>query len=274
MSGLVPIQTSTEHPRRTEYHFPLMQTTPLAGRVALVTGSGRNIGRAIALALARAGAGVVVNARTSRDEVEEVVGEIRARGARAMAALADVRDSAAVGRMVAEAADQLGPIDILVNGAALRPEAPFEQITGDEWREVLSVVLDGAFVCTQAVIGGMADRGRGTVINIIGLTGQAGAPQRAHLVTAKSGLVGFTKALALEYAGRGITVNGVSPGLIDTVRNPATATAEPAHRQLRVLPMGRYGRPEEVASLCCYLASDDARYVTGQILAVNGGVYL
>jgi 3-oxoacyl-[acyl-carrier protein] reductase len=251
-----------------------MQTASLVGRVALVTGSGRNIGRAIALAFARAGAGVIVNARTSRDEIEGVAAEARAHGAAALAVVADVRDAAAVGRMVAEAREQIGPVDILVNGAALRPEGPFEEITADEWREVLSVVLDGAFVCTQAVIGGMAEGGRGTIINIIGLTGQTGAPQRAHLVTAKAGLIGFTKALALEYAGRGITVNGVSPGLIDTVRDSASATAEPVHRQGRFLPMGRYGRPEEVASLCCYLASNDARYITGQILAINGGVYL
>ena len=136
------------------------------------------------------------------------------------------------------------------------------------------LVLDGAFVCTRAVVGGMLARQRGTIVNIIGLTGQSGAPERAHVVTAKAGLIGFTKALALEYGGRGITVNGVSPGMIATDRGAPSATADPLHRRARVVPVGREGRPEEVASLCCYLASEEARFITGQILAVNGGTYL
>jgi 3-oxoacyl-[acyl-carrier protein] reductase len=247
---------------------------PLAGRVAFVTGSGRNIGRAITLAFARAGAAVVVHGRTSRAEVEAVAAEARASGARAVAGLADVRDVAAVERLVAEARAELGPIDLLVNGAAVRLESPFEDLTLEQWREALSVMLDGAYVCTHAVIGGMLERGRGTIVNIVGMTGQSGAPQRAHVVTAKSGLIGFTKALALEYAGCGITVNGVSPGLIDTTRGTGSASADPAHRRGRIVPVGRLGRPEEVAGLCCYLASEEARFVTGQIIGVNGGTYL
>jgi 3-oxoacyl-[acyl-carrier protein] reductase len=245
----------------------------LAGRVAFVTGSSRNIGRAIALAFARAGADVVVHARSSREEVEGVAAEARALGVRAVGGLADVRDPGAVERVLAEAA-ALGPIDVLVNCAAIRREGPFDQMTLEEWREALSVVLDGAFVCTRAVVGGMLARRRGTIVNIIGLTGQSGAPERAHVVTAKSGLIGFTKALALEYGGRGITVNGVSPGMIATDRGAPSATADPLHRRARVVPVGREGRPEEVASLCCYLASEEARFITGQILAVNGGTYL
>jgi 3-oxoacyl-[acyl-carrier protein] reductase len=245
----------------------------LAGRVAFVTGSSRNIGRAIALAFARAGADVVVHARSSCEEVEGVVAEARALGVRAVGGLADVRDPVAIERLVAEAA-ALGPIDVLVNCAAIRREGPFDQMTLEEWREGLSVVLDGAFVCTRAVVGGMLARQRGTIVNIIGLTGQSGAPERAHVVTAKSGLIGFTKALALEYGGRGITVNGVSPGMIATDRGAPSATADPLHRRARVVPVGREGRPEEVASLCCYLASEEARFITGQILAVNGGTYL
>ena len=245
----------------------------LAGRVALVTGSGRNIGRAITLALARAGVDVVVHARTSRDEVDAVAAEARALGVRAVTFLADVRDSAAIEQMVADVRRALGPIDILVNSAAIRPESPFEEITPEQWREVFSIVVDGAYVCTRAVIGGMLEQRRGTIVNIIGLTGQAGAPQRAHVVSAKAALIGFTKALALEYGERGITVNGVSPGLIASPRTGPSA-GEPAHRASRVLPVGRNGRPDEVAALCCYLASEEARYITGQILAVNGGAYL
>jgi len=249
-------------------------TLKLAGRVALVTGSGRNIGRAIALAFAQAGADVVIHARTSREQVESVTEEARAVGARALACLADVRDPEAMGQVVAAAREQLGPIDILVNCAAVRGERRFEELTPEEWREPLSVVLDGAYVCTRAVVGGMIEQQRGTIVNIIGLTGQAGAPRRAHVVAAKSGLIGLTKALALEYADRGITVNGVSPGMIATDRAVGSAVVDPLHRRSRVVPLGREGRPEEVAGLCCYLATEEARFVTGQILAVNGGTYL
>ena len=239
-----------------------------------MTGSSRNIGRAIVLAFARAGAHVVVNARTSRDEAEEVAREAQAHSVRATACIADVRDADAVDRMVADARTALGPIDILVNCAAVRPERPFEEIPPEEWREVLSTVLDGAYTCTGAVIPGMVERRRGTIINVIGLTGQTGAPRRAHVVTAKAGLIGFTKALALEYADRGITVNGVSPGFVATERRATSAVAEPAHRRDRMTPMGHEGRPEDVAACCCYLASDEARFITGQIISINGGVYL
>lgn len=247
---------------------------PLKGRVALVTGSGRNIGRAIALGLARAGADLVVHARASRDEVESVAAEARALGRRALPFLVDVRDEPGVRQMIATATGELGTVDVLVNSAALRRERRFEDLSLDEWREILSVVLDGAFICSRAALPGMVERGGGTVINVIGLTGQTGARHRAHVVTGKAGLIGLTKALALEYADRGVTVNGVSPGMIQTERDARSAALDPAHRRDRVVPVGRLGQPDEVASLCCYLAGPDARFITGQILSVSGGAYL
>lgn len=249
-------------------------TRPLAGHVALVTGSGRNIGRAIVLRFAEQGADVVVNVRTSREEAEAVAEEARARGVRAMALVADVRDQRAICNGLDAVRRDIGPVDVIVNCAAIRPESPFESLPLDEWREVLSVMLDGAFVATQAVVPGMLDLGWGRVINIAGITGQAGAPRRAHVVTGKSGLIGFTKALALEYAERGITVNAVSPGFIDTARGGTSSVVAPAHHADRRVPMGHLGQPGDVAALCCYLASDEGRFITGQVLAVNGGTYV
>ncbi len=240
----------------------------LAGSVALVTGSGRNIGRAIALALADAGADVVVNARSSKAEIEAVAHEIEAKGRKAIPYVADIRDPDAVCAMVTAGRQQLGPIDILVNCAAIRPAEAFENMTYQQWRDVVSTILDAAYLCANAVVPHMLETGRGTIINISGQTGQQGSVNRAHVVAAKSGLIGFTKALALEFATRGITANCISPGSIDTGGSQSVHAAPG-----RFLPMGRKGRPEEIASLCCYLASDEARYITGQVLAVNGGSY-
>ena len=247
---------------------------PLLGHTALVTGSSRNIGRAIVLRLAERGADVVVNARTSAEEVDAVVEEARGCGVRSERLLADVRDQQMIGDGLAQVRRQIGSVDILVNCAAVRPETAFEGMSLDEWRDVLSVMLDGSFVATQAVIPGMLERGWGRIINIIGITGQAGAARRAHVVTAKAGLIGFTKALALEYATHGVTVNGVSPGFIDTARGGSSSVLQPAHHADRRVPMGHPGEPDDVASLCCYLASEEARFVTGQVLAVNGGTYV
>ncbi len=247
---------------------------PLAGRVAWVTGSGRNIGRAITLAFAAAGADVVVHGRAARDEVAKVAEEARACDVKALEFMADVRDESAVRELVAAAGEALGPIDLLVNNAAVRIEIPFEEMSYQEWHEPISIVLDGAYVCTRAVIPGMLERDFGTIINIAGMTGQSGARTRAHVVASKAGLIGFTKALALEYGPRGITVNAVSPGVIDTVRGPSAGGGVPHDRSRRVIAVGRLGQPEEVASLCLYLATTPARYITGQVLAVNGGAYI
>ena len=248
-------------------------TGELAGRVALVTGGARNIGRAIACALAEGGAAVVVNARTSRDEAEATAGMIRAVGGCAAVHFADVTDAAAVAAMVEAAVKAFGRLDFLVNNAAIRAETPFGEMRIDEWRHVLATVLDGAFVCTQACLPHLASGGAGAVVNIGGMTAHVGAKGRAHVVTAKAGLVGMTRALAHDLAAQLVTVNCVVPGTIETVRGLPGAPPRPAHRQ--ALPaLGRRGEPAEVAAAVRFLCGPGARYITGQTLHVNGGGFM
>jgi 3-oxoacyl-[acyl-carrier protein] reductase len=244
----------------------------LKGKVAIVTGAGRNIGRMIALALAAGGAAVVVNARSNRTEVESVVAEIEKRGGRALAAITDVTDPGAVEAMVAAAAKQFGGVDILVNNAAVRKETSLETMTAVEWREILSVILDGAFNCAKSCLPHLTKSGAGAIINIGGLSGHTGAKHRAHVITAKSGIIGLTRALAHDLAADRVTVNCVAPGLIDTARKPGTP--EPQHHQTRNMLAGRLGAPEDVAAAVRFLAGPGARYITGQTLHVNGGAYL
>jgi 3-oxoacyl-[acyl-carrier protein] reductase len=243
----------------------------LEGKVALVTGASRNIGRAIARTLAEAGAAVVVNTRRSREDAESVVGEIRAAGGRAMAQLADVADEAAVTAMVDAAVTSFGRLDILVNNAANRPEGKLDEIDLAAWREVLATVLDGAFICVKAALPYLRASGAASIVNIGGMTGHTGATGRAHVIAAKAGLAGLTRALALDLAADGVTVNCVAPGLVDTVRSPG---GEPRHYVGRTPPVGRRGFPEEIAGAVRWLCGPTARYTTGQVIHVNGGTYL
>jgi 3-oxoacyl-[acyl-carrier protein] reductase len=250
-----------------------METRSLAGKVGIVTGAGRNIGRAIALALADAGATVVVNARANREEIDAVARAIEAAGGRALALLADITDAGAVQGMVRLVIERFGRIDILVNNAALRRESPLEAMAFAEWREVMATILDGAFHCAQACVPHLRESGAGTIVNIGGLTGHTGARNRAHVVAAKAGLAGLTRALAQELAGDNITVNCVSPGLIETARG-GTSTEHPDHHRTSRNVVGRRGTPEEVAAAVLYLCGSGARYVTGQTLHVNGGAWM
>ncbi len=251
----------------------------LAGKVVLVTGSGQRLGRSIALAMAHAGADVVVNAVSNREALEQTTADIQTlAGKRAVGYLADIRDRAKVDAMVAEASEKLGPIDILVNCPAPREEFPFTELPREVWQRTLDVVLGGAFNCVQATLPSMLDQGRGTILSIIGIAGQTGRPHRAHIVTAKSGLIGLTKALAVEYAAQGITANAISPAFLKNDRNrrePGAGDAEGGVGRNRTqIPVGRQGTREEVAALCVFLASDQARYITGQNYAINGGTYI
>jgi 3-oxoacyl-[acyl-carrier protein] reductase len=251
-----------------------MDNTPLKGKVALVTGAGRNIGRAIALALADAGAKVAVNVRASRDEGRSVVDEIAARGGEALLVAADVTKRADVDAMIAAIAQHFGKLDIVVNNAAIRHEAAFADLPYADWRAAQAVCVDGAFHCTQAALPLLRASGAGTVINIGGLTAQTGASRRAHVVTAKAALGGLTRALAHELAELGITVNCVAPGMVDTVRKASSATSEPVHHAHHGPLLGRRGHPDEIASAVVWLAGPGGRFTTGQTLHINGGAYL
>lgn len=241
----------------------------LDGKVALVTGGARNIGRAIALDLSEGGAAVAIVVRSNTDGASAVVREIEARGGQAIAIRADITDPAAVKRAVDTTLERFTRLDILVNNAAVRPEAPLEQLSLDAWREVMAVTLEGPLLLVQAALTAL-EKSQGTIVNIGGMTAYTGAARRAHVVTAKAGLDGLTKALAVELAERAITVNLVAPGLIDTDRDGP----EPDHRKNRTTPLGRRGRPEDVAAAVRFLAGPRARYLTGQTIHVNGGVFL
>jgi 3-oxoacyl-[acyl-carrier protein] reductase len=246
----------------------------LEGQVAVVTGAARNIGRAIALSLAAAGAKVVVNAVSSADAAAEVVQAIEAAGGRGLVHLADITDPTAVDGLMQAAAETFGGIDILVNNASIRRESSIDDLDFPKWREVLSVILDGAFLCSRAALPYLRRSTSGSVINIGGMSANTGSARRAHVVAAKAGLAGLTRALAHDFAADGITVNCVVPGLIDTVRTHSATGGQPAHHAHASTPLGRRGRPEEVASLVCYLAGPQARYITGQSLHANGGSFM
>ena len=243
----------------------------LSGRVAVVTGSGRNIGRAIALALAQAGAAVVVNARSSIAEADAVGEEIRRAGGRAAVILADVSDPKAAAALIDGSVGAFGRIDVLVNNAAVRKETDFANLHYAEWREIVSTILDSAYLCTHAALPHLIASGAGAIVNIGGLSSFTGAAGRAHVIAAKAGLVGLTRALAHDLARYGITANCVAPGMIDTSR---ASGKEPAHHARHAPLAGRRGRPEEIAALVRFLSGPNARYITGQTIHANGGLFM
>jgi 3-oxoacyl-[acyl-carrier protein] reductase len=242
----------------------------LEGKVAIVTGSGRNIGRATVLKLAAEGAHVVVNARTNHAEAEAVVREAEGLGVKALAVIADIARTDEVEMLATRTLSAFGRVDILINNAAIRPHKPFTEVTTEDWEAVRGVVLDGPLHLTRMVIGSMVNNRYGRILFFTGEGAFIGGNGRAHVSAAKMGLVGLARSLASEFAAQNIRVNVVSPGSIDTMR------ANPEWYQGRTpsatgIPLGRQGTVDEIAATCLFLVSDDGGFITGQTIHVNGG---
>ena len=239
-----------------------------AGKVAIVTGAARNIGRAIALSLACGGAKVAVSTRANIEQARGVVDEIKALGSDAEAFAADLAEPAQIERMVDAVLARFGRIDILVLNAAIREHAPFEKITFEDWRRVLATDLDSAFVFTQACLPALKKSGGGCIITFAGVTALLGLSGRPHVAAAKHGIVGLTKALAQDLSEFGVRVNCISPGQIDTSRAPGNERPS----RITQIPLGRKGTPFEIAGMVRSLCGPAGAYMTGQTLHINGGM--
>ncbi|MEA2740886.1 MAG: 3-oxoacyl-[acyl-carrier protein] reductase [Acetobacteraceae bacterium] len=242
-------------------------------KVAIVTGSALNIGRAIALHLAREGFAIVVTARQAEHDAAETARLVRETGAEALVHMADITDPARARGLIEAAVARFGRLDALVNNASVRRQTKFADMTPEEWREIMSATLDGAFYCAHAAAPRIAAAGGGSIVNLGGISAHVGAVGRVHAVTAKAGMVGLTRALAKELAGDGITVNTVVPGSIETIRG-AAAGGNHGRSALPDSLLGRRGQPDEVAAMVRFLCSGEARYVTGQTIHVNGGAFM
>jgi 3-oxoacyl-[acyl-carrier protein] reductase len=245
----------------------------VAGRVAVVTGASRGIGRATALRLARGGAKLVVNYRAQTAAADEVVREIREGGGEAVAVAGDVADPGDVERLFERAQAAFERVDILVNNAGITRDNLLLRLSPEDWQAVLQTNLTGAFLCTRAVLRGMIRQRYGRILNMSSVVGQMGNPGQANYAAAKAGLVGFTRATAREVASRGITVNALAPGYIATdMWEPVPEAARARAREL--IPLGREGTVEDVAEAVAFLVSDAAAYITGQVLNVDGGLVM
>ena len=243
----------------------------LQGKTAVVTGSGSGIGRAIAVRLARDNAAIAVW-DLNGEGAAETAKMITDAGGRAVAMVVDCANEAAIHDGAAKVRAQFGPITILVNNAGMAPFIPYMQITGEQWDKIMAVNLKGPHLCIREMIPGMLEAGWGRIINITSSSTQTGSPMQAHYVATKGGLLGLTKALALEYAPTGITVNMVPPGFIDTPMLRASPVDVAAFAATQ--PMKRVGKPEDIAAACAFLASEEAGYMTGQTISMNGGRYM
>jgi 3-oxoacyl-[acyl-carrier protein] reductase len=243
----------------------------MKGRVAFVTGASQGIGRACALALAEAGAKVAAGAR-QQEKLAALVEEIRAKGGQAEAVPLDIQSRESIKTAFTSAAERLGPVEILVNNAAITRDTLALRMSTEQWNEVIETNLSGSFWCIQAVLQGMLRARWGRIINIASVVGQSGNPGQANYVAAKAGLIGLTKSLALEIASRNVTVNAVAPGFIQTSMTEGL-DEKVKEKILGAVPLRRMGTAEEVAYAVRFLASDEAAYITGHVLNVNGGLY-
>jgi 3-oxoacyl-[acyl-carrier protein] reductase len=240
----------------------------LAGKVVLITGGARNLGRAMGVAFGTAGASIAINARSQRPELTETIAAIENVGAKAIACIADVTDRAAVDRMIAAILDKFGRLDVLINNAVMHATKPFLELSFEDWRAPISATLDGAFHCTQAAVPAMIRAGGGSIVNMGGLFGHMPIPNRAPTAAAKAGLAGLTRALALELAAHNINVNYVAPGPANTVRNG------PFSFDMKRIPFGRFAEPAEIVATVAMLCGRDGRFITGQTIHVNGGLFM
>ncbi len=245
----------------------------LAGKVAVVTGASRGIGKSIAIELAKQGADVVVNYAGSVDRANEVVKEIESLGRKAMSIQCDVSDSESVNAMMKEALEAFGSIDILVNNAGITRDNLLMRMKDSEWDDVINTNLKGVFLCTKAVTRPMMKQRKGRIINITSIVGVTGNPGQANYVAAKAGVIGFTKTTAKELAQRNITVNAIAPGFITTDMTDKL-TDEVKNSMLTQIPLGQFGNPEDIANAVVFLASDESSYITGQTLHIDGGMYM
>ena len=247
----------------------------LAGKTAIVTGSGQNIGKAIAKLFAAEGAKVVINGSSSRDKVDAVVDEIHAAGGEAMPIMADVGDSEQVKALVDETVAAWGAVDIAVSNVSRRLRMPFKDITPEKWRETLNTNLNSCFYMAHHVLPGMSDRGWGRIIHISGYDGFTGhIPERAANVTAKAGMHALAKAIAREYGVNSITANTVTPGAIETERDMTQYSHLQIENAIQQIAVKKFGDVEDIAEACLYLAGDSGKFVTGQSIHVNGGQYM